>query len=175
MWKAPLGTQENVHNNIITYSHLPVASSPGSPIFSTHTRKEGEPGIQCHVRDVAPYTKVGRVADCENCAWAGSIYPHHPVHVFAHTIQAGLSTLCVEKIGEPGNEANLPEYYAYGNTYSYCALSQQSRLLNLQYCMLKDWGWVWDWDRWVWWSYLHLKITLTPSYSKVCSCRASKL
>ena len=50
------------------------ASSLGSPIFSTHTRKEGEPGIQCHVRDVAPYTRVGRVADHENCVWASAIF-----------------------------------------------------------------------------------------------------
>ena len=34
-----------------------VASSPVSPIFSTHARKEGEPepGIQNHVTDVCPY------------------------------------------------------------------------------------------------------------------------
>ena len=52
---------------------IQVASFPGSPIFSTHARKEGEPGIQCHVRDVGPYTRVGRVADRENCAWASAI------------------------------------------------------------------------------------------------------
>ena len=46
-----------------------LTSFPGSPIFSTHTRKEGAPGIQCHVCDVGPYTRVGRVADRENCAW----------------------------------------------------------------------------------------------------------
>ena len=33
-----------------------LASSPGSPIFfNARERKEGEPGIQCHVRDVGPY------------------------------------------------------------------------------------------------------------------------
>ena len=29
-----------------------VASSPGSPIFSTHVRKEGEPGTRHHVNNV---------------------------------------------------------------------------------------------------------------------------
>ena len=26
------------------------------------------------MRDVGPYTRVGRVADCENCAWASAIF-----------------------------------------------------------------------------------------------------
>ena len=26
------------------------------------------------MRDVGPYTRVGRVADCENCAWASTIF-----------------------------------------------------------------------------------------------------
>ena len=43
-----------------------LASSPDSPIFSTYMRKKGERGIQCHVCDVGPYTKVGRVADHES-------------------------------------------------------------------------------------------------------------
>ena len=43
-----------------------LASSPGSLIFSTHTRKEGEPGIHCHVRDIDPYIRVGRVVKIEN-------------------------------------------------------------------------------------------------------------
>ena len=30
-------------------------------------RKEGEPGIQCHVTNVTPYTRVGRVAGGDNC------------------------------------------------------------------------------------------------------------
>ena len=47
-----------------------LASSPVSPIFSTHTRKKSEPWIQNHVSDVGPYTRVGSVADRENCAWA---------------------------------------------------------------------------------------------------------
>ena len=51
-----------------------VASSPVSPIFSTHARKEGEPGIQNHVHDVGPYTWVGRVAGGENDAWASTIF-----------------------------------------------------------------------------------------------------
>jgi hypothetical protein len=34
--------------------------SLGSPIFSAHVRKEGEPGIQCHKSDV-----IGRVMDCK--------------------------------------------------------------------------------------------------------------
>ena len=38
-------------------------------LFNVH-EKEGEPGMQCHVRDVGPYTRVGRVVDHENCAWA---------------------------------------------------------------------------------------------------------
>ena len=37
---------------------LSPASSPVSTIFSTHARKEGEPGIKNHVRDVGPYTRV---------------------------------------------------------------------------------------------------------------------
>ena len=28
----------------------------------------------CHVRDVDPYTRVGRVADGENCTWASTIF-----------------------------------------------------------------------------------------------------
>ena len=68
-----------------------LASSPASPIFfNARERKEGEPGIQCHVHDVGPYTRVGRVADRENCAWAGKVYGHHPAHVFAHTVQVSL-------------------------------------------------------------------------------------
>ena len=71
---------------------LPLASSPGSLIFfNAHKRKEGEPGIQCHMRDVGPYTRVGRVADRENCALAGNVCTCHPAHVSAHTIQAGQS------------------------------------------------------------------------------------
>ena len=38
-------------------------------LFQLYER-EGEP---CHVSDVAPYTKVGRVAGGENCAWARMI------------------------------------------------------------------------------------------------------
>ena len=53
---------------------LLLASSPVSPIFSKHARKEGEPGIQNHVRDVGPYTRVGRVAGGENCAWASTTF-----------------------------------------------------------------------------------------------------
>ena len=30
--------------------------------------------MQCHVRDVGPYTRVGRVADRENCMWASHIF-----------------------------------------------------------------------------------------------------
>ena len=41
-----------------------VASSPVSPIFSTQARKEGETGIQNHVSDVGPYTRIGSVANC---------------------------------------------------------------------------------------------------------------
>jgi hypothetical protein len=37
-------------------------------LFQRTREKEGEPGIQCHVRDVGPYARVGRVADRENCA-----------------------------------------------------------------------------------------------------------
>ena len=37
-------------------------------------KEEGEPGIQCHVCDVGPYTRVGRVADREICAWASAIF-----------------------------------------------------------------------------------------------------
>ena len=30
--------------------------------------------IQSHMTYVGPYTRVGRVADCENCAWAKAIF-----------------------------------------------------------------------------------------------------
>ena len=40
--------------------NLALASSPASPIFSTHARKEAEPGIQNHVTDVCPYIYRGR-------------------------------------------------------------------------------------------------------------------
>ena len=40
-------------------------------LFNVH---ENERGIQSHVRDVGPYTRVGRVADRENCAWASAIF-----------------------------------------------------------------------------------------------------
>jgi hypothetical protein len=54
-----------------------VASSPGFPIFfNARERKEGEPEIQCHMRDVGPYASVGRVADRENCAWVSTIFMH---------------------------------------------------------------------------------------------------
>ena len=33
-----------------------------------------EPGIQSHVRDVGPYTRVGRVVDRENCAGASAVF-----------------------------------------------------------------------------------------------------
>ena len=58
---------------IILYS---IASSPGSHIFLVHARKEGEPGIPCHVRDVGPYTRVGRVVGRENCVWVSAISEH---------------------------------------------------------------------------------------------------
>ena len=32
-----------------------------------YARKQGERGIQNHMRDVGPYTRVGRVAACDNC------------------------------------------------------------------------------------------------------------
>ena len=50
-----------------------IALSPVSPVFSTHERKEGEPGIQNHMHDVDSYTRIGRVADRENCMWARTI------------------------------------------------------------------------------------------------------
>ena len=56
----------NILESMVT---LRVASSPVSPIFSTHARKEGE-----HARDVGLYTRVGRVADSESCAWARTIF-----------------------------------------------------------------------------------------------------
>ena len=37
-----------------------------SPIFLMHAK---EPGIQNHIHDVGSFTKVGRVAECENCIW----------------------------------------------------------------------------------------------------------
>ena len=41
-----------------------------------HARKEGERGIQNHVRDVGPYTRVVRVAGGENCAWVSTTFKH---------------------------------------------------------------------------------------------------
>jgi hypothetical protein len=75
-WSAqipPLSTRrlEGLYYNL----NISVASSPGSPIFfNARKRKEGEPGIHCHVRDVGPYARVGRVADRENCAWVSTIF-----------------------------------------------------------------------------------------------------
>ena len=62
----------------LTCTSMQVASSPVSSIFSTHARKEGEPGIQNHVRDVGPYTRVGKVADRDNCMWERTmiVLPH---------------------------------------------------------------------------------------------------
>ena len=52
-----------------------LASSPGSPIFSTHAReKRGSLGSNVTCATLAPYTRVGRVADRENCAWASAIF-----------------------------------------------------------------------------------------------------
>ena len=42
-------------------------------LFNIH---EEEPGIQNHVRDLGQFTWVGRVVDCENCAWASTIFEH---------------------------------------------------------------------------------------------------
>ena len=55
------------------YRLLVIASSQISPIFSTHTRKKGVPGIYNRGRDVGPYTRVGSVADRENRVWASTI------------------------------------------------------------------------------------------------------
>ena len=41
-----------------------------------HARKEGERGIQNHVRDVGPYTRVVRVAGGENCVWVSTTFKH---------------------------------------------------------------------------------------------------
>ena len=40
---------------------------PRLPNLSNVHEKEVEPGMQCHVRNVGLYTKVGRVADRGNC------------------------------------------------------------------------------------------------------------
>ena len=50
-----------------------------------YARKEGEPGIQNHVSNLGPYTRVGSVADREKCAWAGTDYVHYHAHAFEHT------------------------------------------------------------------------------------------
>ena len=42
-------------------------------LYNVH-EKEGEPGMQCHVCDVGPYMRVGRVANRENCTWASHIF-----------------------------------------------------------------------------------------------------
>ena len=39
---------------------------PGLPDLSMYTRKKEEPGIQPHVTNIIPYTKVGRVVGCDN-------------------------------------------------------------------------------------------------------------
>ena len=55
-----------------------LASSPGFPIFSTLMReKRGSlvSNVTC-VMDVGPYARVGRVVDCENCAWVSTILEH---------------------------------------------------------------------------------------------------
>ena len=43
-------------------------------IVTMHARKEGEPGIQNHVTNVCPYTRVGSVANHEYCAWARTTF-----------------------------------------------------------------------------------------------------
>jgi hypothetical protein len=69
------GTKQPLLSSTTISSTLCLASSPGSPIFfNARVRKEEEPGIQCHVRDVGPYARVGRVADRENCAWVSTIF-----------------------------------------------------------------------------------------------------
>ena len=58
-------------------TYLSVTSSPVSPIFSTHARKERElagPGIHNHMHDIGLYTRVGSVAGRENCAWARTVF-----------------------------------------------------------------------------------------------------
>ena len=65
---------------------------PGSLIFSTHTRKEGEPGIQHHVHDVSGPRVLSE------SGWLTTqhfVYPHSQApRSFQH------------KIREPGNEAS---------------------------------------------------------------------
>jgi hypothetical protein len=63
-------TALSLHVLHVCQAYVYLASSPGSPIFfNARERKRGSlAGIQCHVHDVDPYARVGRVADRENCA-----------------------------------------------------------------------------------------------------------
>ena len=63
-----LAGHESVAPKIVSYTCTrSLASSPGSTFISAACAKEGEPGIQNHVSGIGPYTRVGRVADRENC------------------------------------------------------------------------------------------------------------
>ena len=41
-----------------------LASSPGSPVFSTYMRKEGKPGIKCHMINVSSTLARCYESDC---------------------------------------------------------------------------------------------------------------
>ena len=43
-------------------------------LFNIHEKERGEPGIQSHMRDIGPYTRVGSMTDRKNCAWVSVIF-----------------------------------------------------------------------------------------------------
>ena len=62
----------NDHFKIVDCPYI-VALSPGSLIFSTL--------VMCVIiyRLIILYTRLGRVADCENCVWASMTFEHSAV------------------------------------------------------------------------------------------------
>ena len=56
--------------NLGLLEHIPSLVPRFSDLFNTH--KKGKRAWD--LCDVGPYTRVGRVADRENCAWANTIF-----------------------------------------------------------------------------------------------------
>ena len=95
-----------MHNSNID-SVCGLALSPGSPIFFNVHKVEGEPGMQCYIHDVGPYTRVRRVVDCGNCVWMSHIFSSTPVRrgwkIWCQRLQASVvgslkaSNSCVDR------------------------------------------------------------------------------
>ena len=65
-----------INANSVSQSNNSLALSPGSTFVSVCTR-ERRGGWDPKSRDLGgPYTRVGRVADRENCTWANAIFEH---------------------------------------------------------------------------------------------------